>query len=88
MSWVKTAENLEAREAAHKRALIRAQFNVSNAVPVIEGEVLAPILVGSAGGHFTKSGDRISYPGAYSKKGFSNMVYKTSTQKIIVPVGH
>lgn len=87
MSWVKTAERIEAIEAAHKRALIRAKFGVSNHVPVEEGPVLAPVLIGSEGGHFTKGGDRISYPGAYSKKGFSNMVYRASTRKIIVPTG-
>jgi len=87
MSWLRTAENLDAREAAHKRALVRAKFNVGNHVPIEEGPVLSPVLVGSRGGHYTKSGDRISYPGAYSKRGWSNMFYQSSTQMIIVPAG-
>jgi hypothetical protein len=87
MSWVKTAERIEAIEAAHKRTLIRAKFNVSNAVPVMEGAVLAPVLIGSKGGHFTKGGDPIAHPTAYAKRGWSNMVYRASTQKIIVPTG-
>ncbi len=43
-----------------------------------------PLMVGEAGGHFTKAGVPIRHPMAYGGKGLSNMVYKTSTRKIVV----
>ncbi len=87
MSWVRTAENLEAREAAHKRALIRVKFGVSNHVPVEEADVESPVLHGSEGGWFTKGGTPISHPSAYAKRGWSNMTYESSTRIIFVPMG-
>lgn len=87
MSWVSTAERIDARERRSTRTLIRGMFNVSNHVPVIEGPVDKPILEGKSGGWYTKGGTRISHPSAYCKRGWSNMNYICSTLKIVVPLG-
>jgi hypothetical protein len=86
-NWTKTAERIERIEAQRERSRVRALFGVSSAVPVIESpEVSKPELTGSPGGFFTRGGSRIYYPSAYSRKGFSNMVYHCSTRMILVPV--
>lgn len=43
-----------------------------------------PKLWGEPGGWFTRGGKPIRYPSAYSKVGFSNMVYQCSTENITV----
>lgn len=54
-------------------------------VPVylIHGQ-LSPRRVGVRGGHFTRGGSRIRHPGAYGRCGWSNMIYRCSTQRIYV----
>jgi hypothetical protein len=87
MSWVTLANNIDLRERAKNRTKIRAIFQVSSAVPVIvSNEVDRPAIFGSYGGWFTRSGTPVSYPSAYSKKGWSNLVYQTSTKHILVPI--
>lgn len=68
------------------RQYCRMGQNTSIPVQVIKGDY-HPNLIGYAGGHFTKSGDRIVHRGAYAKKGFSNMIYRTSTLRIVVGEG-
>ena len=41
-------------------------------------------VVGDRGGFFTRGGTRISHPSAYSKKGWSNMVYHCSSRAVEV----
>ena len=55
------------------------------AVPVIltDGDY-APTVSGTRGGFYTRGGTPIAHPSAYAKKGFSNMVYHTSTRQIHV----
>jgi len=87
MSWVSTAERIEILEQQSNRTFLRSLFNVSNNVQVIEGQVDKPILEGEAGGWFTKGGNRIFHPPSYGKRGWSNMKYKKSTYRIVVPFG-
>jgi len=71
-----------------KRTKFRSLFNVSSHVPVIEdGSVDKPSIFGECGGWYTKGGIPISHPSAYSKKGWSNMLYIRSTKHILVPEG-
>ena len=69
------------------RTFIRAQFNLQTTtsvpVEVIDGH-LPPKLLGTRGGHFTRGGTRIRHPGAYARFGWSNMVYRTSSRRIVV----
>ena len=46
-----------------------------------------PELHGQSGGYFTKSGNRVKHPGAYAKKGWSNLVYHKSSRSITVGDG-
>ena len=50
---------------------------------VVDGDQ-PPKAYGARGGHFTRGGTRIDHPSAYSKTGWSNMVYICSTLKIKV----
>lgn len=81
MSWANTGERADAKI----RTKIREKFGAPNNVPVIEADVICPMLIGESGGFFTKGGTRISHPSAYAKKGFSNMCYICSTYVIKVP---
>jgi hypothetical protein len=44
-----------------------------------------PDLLGSSGGHFTRGGERVRYPSAYGRKGWSNMHYVRSSVRLVVP---
>jgi hypothetical protein len=55
-------------------------------VRVLEGDA-APKLCGHSSGYETKGGREIRYPSAYSKVGWSNMVYRSSTLRIEVGRG-
>jgi hypothetical protein len=86
-NWTKTAERMEQAEQRKERSRVRAFFGVSNAVPVIESpDVAERTLTGNPGGHFTRGGSPVRFPSAYARKGFSNLVYRCSTYKILVPV--
>ena len=70
-----------------ERQKIRRSFGIKyTGVPVyvIPGSVQQPVLSGNKGGWYTSGGTPIVYPSAYSKKGWSNMVYKNSTRSISV----
>jgi hypothetical protein len=85
MSWIQTAIRLETIEARKLRARIRARFSASSAVPVIvQPGNTPPTMTGKPGGHFTKGGARVYHPGAYSRRGWSNLVYRCSSQVIHV----
>jgi hypothetical protein len=87
MSWVTLANNIDVRERAKNRTKIRAIFQVSSAVPVIvSNKVDRPAIFGSSGGWYTRGGNAVAYPSAYSKKGWSNLVYSASTKHILVPL--
>ena len=65
------------------RSLCGVDKIISIPVELIKG-YYEPFIIGEAGGHFTRGGNKIRYPSAYSKKGCSNMIYRTSTRKILV----
>lgn len=55
-------------------------------VPVeINNNVDRPRLTGRSGGWFTRGGTPVRYPGAYSKVGWSNLVYERSTLTVEIP---
>lgn len=55
-------------------------------VSVVPGDQ-PPKQEGSSHGYETKGGTPIAHPNAYSKKGWSNMVYRSSTIQVIVGSG-
>ena len=52
-------------------------------VDVIDGS-LPPHLLGDEWHYETRGGQRIHYPSAYAKRGFSNMVYIHSSLRVVV----
>lgn len=44
----------------------------------------SPRRAGERGGFFTRGGTPIDHPGAYSRRGWSNMVYQTSSLRVVV----
>ena len=67
-------------------SFVRREAGINNnIVPVnIVDDSHGPIVVGEAGGYFTRGGNRIMYPSAYSKVGFSNMSYHCEIRMIYV----
>ena len=60
----------------------------NNAVPVnIVDDYHGPVTTGEKGGWFTAGGDPIRYPSAYSRSGWSNMVYMTDGRVVWVGRG-
>jgi len=85
-NWTKLAERIDSLAARSLRTAARSLFNASNAVPVtVSADVTEPTIHGNRGGHFTRGGDRIHSPSAYSRFGWSNMVYRSSTLEILIP---
>lgn len=68
-----------ARRAARQAANAPANCRIE----VVDGAA-APTLAGQGWHWQTKGGRRINYPSAYSKKGYSNMVYVASTRRVVV----
>jgi hypothetical protein len=64
------------------RSAAESQANIQ--IEVIPGIALAPRTVGESYHYETKSGSRIWHPSAYSKRGWSSMVYVASTRRVIV----
>jgi hypothetical protein len=52
-------------------------------VEIVAG-LAEPSYVGERAHHTTRGGEPIAYPSAYSRKGWSNMIYHRSTLRIIV----
>jgi hypothetical protein len=69
-----------------RRAILRSanesQKNIR--IEVVPGIALAPASIGESWHYETKGGRRIWHPGAYSRKGFGNMVYCASSRRVIV----
>jgi hypothetical protein len=85
MSWT----NLGTRLDNQIDAAVRRECGVSNnqvLIVRIAGDS-APVVTGKRGGHFTKGGARIDHPAAYSRHGWSNMVYRSDTRVITVGTG-
>jgi hypothetical protein len=79
--------------SASERASVRKNTaGVGNHVPIIiqsavtdsDGDAADWAYFGEPGGWFTKGGTPISHPGAYSRSGWSNMQYITSSEVIEV----
>ena len=86
-TWESAGVSLDEKAATRFAAMVRRHVGISNnrvAVNLIDGDT-PPCVTGERGGHFTKAGDRIEYPGAYGKRGFGNMVYRSDSR--IVTVG-
>src|ERR1035438_9085886 len=70
--------------------ILRAELGgLPNCVPVrilADGSDCPLHMQGESGGHFTRSGTPIRHHSAYSKKGWSNMVYHTSTREVVVGI--
>lgn len=67
-----------------KRIVRQAAAARSNCpIEVVPGDA-APRLVGTRPHHRTKGGDVIQHPSAYSRRGWSNMVYMPSTVRVVV----
>lgn len=52
-------------------------------IEIVDGDN-PPRLVGESSGYVTRGGRKIYHPSAYSKRGWSNMVYSPSTMRIEV----
>lgn len=63
-----------------------AGFGGRGWVPPVEivGGAAPPHVEGKDRHYTNRSGDRIRYPSAYSKKGWSSLVYRHSTRRIVV----
>jgi len=69
------------------RTIIRNIYGCHNSVPVeidSANPYAWPEYHGEPGGHFTRGGTPIAHPNAYAKSGWSNMVYRCSTERITV----
>ena len=70
------------------RTAVRRVFGLENnrgvPVKIAQWSNMEPRIYGEKGGHFTRGGSKIWHPSAYSRKGWSNMVYHCSTRFIIV----
>ena len=64
------------------RSANESQKNI--AIKVIPGIAIAPRTVGESWHYCTRTGLRIHYPGAYSRRGWSSMVYIASTRRVEV----
>lgn len=76
---------------SRNRRLARTHLGIRNQqVPVHflpESDQAPKVASGRKGGHFTRGGTRIEHPGAYGRKGWSNMVYITDDRTITVGEG-
>ena len=83
MSAVATTTKTTSRQRSAIRAAVRRSRCNNIPVIVIPGND-KPELTGESGGWFTRGGTPISHPSAYSRRGWSNMVYQRSTERIFV----
>ena len=84
-NWTKLGKRIDAAIDARLRKSCRVS---NNRVPIVRitGDS-GPTITGEPGGHFTKGGDRIAHPTAYSRRGWSNIVYACDTRVITVGAG-
>ena len=73
------------RSASQYRAYVRAQTRAKSCRPieVVDGDH-APKVAGDEWHYETRGGQVIAHPAAYSKSGWSNMVYCSSTRRVTV----
>lgn len=69
-----------------RRAILRSADESQNniRIQIVPGVAVAPRTVGESYHYETKAGIRIWHPSAYSKRGWSSMVYCASTRRVIV----
>lgn len=73
-------------QKARQFILMVRRFSVPSniTVVVLPGSEQRPKLVGESWHYETKGGQRMNFPSAYKKKGFSNVRYVASTRRIEV----
>ena len=64
------------------RSAGQSQTNIR--IEIVPGIAMAPRTVGESYHYETRTGKRIWHPSAYSKRGWSSMVYCHSTRRVIV----
>jgi hypothetical protein len=67
-----------------RKAILKSADAKYIRIRIIPGIALAPKETGESWYYTTRGGARILHPSAYSKRGFSNMVYHASTRRIEV----
>ena len=77
-----TTETTSAQRSQIRRIVGRSRCN-NIPVAVIDGNS-SPKLSGKPGGWFTRGGTPIAHPSAYSRSGWSNMMYVRSSEAIEV----
>jgi hypothetical protein len=88
----KASAHVKSREAFLRAARRAAGAEANLRVEIVPG-ASAPKIMGEGAHYRTSGGTLIRHPGAYSKKGFGNMVYKHTTRRVVVgsewnPTGH
>ena len=67
-------------------AMVRRFLNIGNHMVLVHVTDTndPPVVTGEGGGFFTNGGTPIAHPGAYSRKGWSNMHYQCETRTVYV----
>lgn len=88
VNWTSLGTKLDNKILKDCYDIIRSKANCNWNVPVVivDDENSIPILKGRSGGWFTKGGCRIDHPSSYSRKGWSNMIYRCSTYRVEVGI--
>lgn len=68
---------------ARRQARQAVSAHANCRIEVVAGDT-APRLAGQGWHYQTKGGRRIDHPSAYSRKGWSSMVYVASTRRVVV----
>jgi len=74
------------KNKAKNRQAIRSAASATGStcpIKIVEG-ANAPSYEGEGFYHTTRGGERVRHPGAYAKKGWSNLIYVASTLRIEV----
>lgn len=78
-----TLSNTPAGRTWLRRYAGLSSSDTSATIVLVDG-CSAPRVIGERGGHFTRGGARILHPSAYSRRGWSNMIYQTSSLRVQV----
>jgi hypothetical protein len=72
--------------SSERRAILRSagQKQANIHIEIIPGIALAPRTLGQSWHYTTRTGIPIDHPSAYSKRGWSSMVYHHSTRRVQV----
>lgn len=76
--------DLTRRQIRRIRQAAGAQPNDAMKIQIYPGIMMAPRVTGRPWSWSTRGGGVIQYPSAYSRVGWSNMVYHPSTRRIVV----